>query len=390
MVHTLINDLPSREYTRKWICRLKSYPDHLRLRGSVVPTITPLIVLIALYAYGIGVMYISWGWQKIALSNSIVPVLSVVLGLLLAFRANTSYARYYEGRQLWQDLTSNVRNLARLVWVSIPEQSESDHVEKMRCMKLLLAFAIATKHYLRREYGIDYYDLEYLLPPHWVPATAGDKTGDLRHDEALVPDHLMETNEGGDHQEDIENHSTTVTSSNASSLRQRKTSPARSQFATDEDLPDESNSDMSLPLEIIFRMSLYMQQAKTSKKIDDVFSNNIITHLNNLNDCLAGMERIVNTPIPAVYVIHLKQSLALYLLAIPFTLISELNWWIVPTIILASFTLFGIDAIGAQIENPFGYNNNDLPLNSFCDSLRKEIEFIVYHLPCETTNAMMT
>ncbi|RCI04234.1 hypothetical protein CU098_003267, partial [Rhizopus stolonifer] len=301
------------------------------------------------------------------------------------FRANTSYARYYEGRQLWQDLTSNVRNLARLVWVSIPEQNESDHVEKMRCMKLLLAFAISTKHYLRGEYGVDYYDLEYLLPPHWEPATAGDSD----HDEAVVPDHLMETNEGGDHQDDIENQSSTVAGSNASSLRQRKKKAILSQFATDEDLPDEGDSDMSLPLEIIFRMSLYMQQAKTSKKIDDTFSNVIINHLNNLNDCLAGMERIVNTPIPAVYVIHLKQSLALYLLAIPFTLISELNWWIVPTIILASFTLFGIDAIGAQIENPFGYNNNDLPLNSFCDSLRKEIEFIVYHLPCETTNAML-
>lgn len=271
-------------------------------------------------------MYISWGWEKVAISNSIgkyksrkkiffvchylyrtVPALSVVLGLLLAFRANTSYARYYEGRQLWQDLTSNVRNLARLVWVSIPEQNEKDHTEKMRCMKLLLAFAISTKHYLRREYGIDYYDLEYLLPPHWEPATAADQTSDHHshhhHDEAVVPDHLMETNEGGDRLSDIENQSsTTVTAgSNASSLRQRKAS----QFVSDEDLPDEGNADMSLPLEIIFRMSLYMQQAKTSKKIDDTFSNVIINHLNNLNDCLAGMERIVNTPIPAVYVIHL-------------------------------------------------------------------------------------
>lgn len=105
---------------------------------------------------------------------------------------------------------------------------------------------------------------------------------------------------------------------------------------------------------------------------------------------------------------HRKQSLALYILAIPFTLVEQLKWWIIPTIILASFILFGIDAIGAQIgkclaqymkrlyahvlvllDNPFGYNNNDLPLNTFCDSLRKEIEFIVYHLPCETENAMM-
>ncbi|KAG1217217.1 hypothetical protein G6F35_009357 [Rhizopus arrhizus] len=291
-------------HTKRWIRQLKSYPDHLR---QVLPTITPLIILIAVYAYGIGIMYISWGWEKVAISNSIVPALSVVLGLLLAFRANTSYARYYEGRQLWQDLTSNVRNLARLVWVSIPEQNEKDHTEKMRCMKLLLAFAISTKHYLRREYGIDYYDLEYLLPPHWEPATAADQTSDHHshhhHDEAVVPDHLMETNEGGDRLSDIENQSsTTVTAgSNASSLRQRKAS----QFVSDEDLPDEGNADMSLPLEIIFRMSLYMQQAKTSKKIDDTFSNVIINHLNNLNDCLAGMERIVNTPIPAVYVIHL-------------------------------------------------------------------------------------
>jgi predicted membrane chloride channel (bestrophin family) len=41
--------------------------------------------------------------------------------------------------------------------------------------------------------------------------------------------------------------------------------------------------------------------------------------------------------------------LALYVLAIPVTLVEQLRWWIIPTIILASFILFGIDAIGAQI-----------------------------------------
>jgi putative membrane protein len=60
--------------------------------------------------------------------------------------------------------------------------------------------------------------------------------------------------------------------------------------------------------------------------------------------------------------------LALYLLAIPFTLISELKWWIVPTIILASFTLFGIDAIGAQIgkrkeESLIFFTHTDLSNN---------------------------
>ncbi|KAI9357816.1 Bestrophin, RFP-TM, chloride channel-domain-containing protein [Pilaira anomala] len=455
----LKHDLRPSNFSRRWIRKLKQYPDHLRLRGSVLPSILPLVLLTGVYAYFIGVMYITWGWTHVALSNSIVPVLSVVLGLLLAFRANTSYARYYEGRQLWQDLASNTRNLARLIWCSIPERTQNDHLEKMRCMKLLLAFAVATKHYLRREYGIDYYDLDYLLPPHWVPAAASDDNkayivkdyfgyssssssssssegGNTKEQEAEKSHHLLDASQGGDDIHDLGNqqcqdgddihdlgnqqcptssHTPVPSSSNTSTLdgvvqsptalldnscsttidkkekknkrRRRKRSTIK--FKTEEDLPDEGNSDMSLPLEIIFRMSLYMAQAKTNGKVDGIFTNVIITHLNNLNDCLAGMERIVNTPIPAAYVVHLKQSLTLYILAIPFTLVSQLEWWIVPTMILASFILFGIDAIGSQIANPFGYNTNDLPLNTFCDSLRKEIEFIVYHLPCETENAMV-
>ncbi|OBZ81990.1 hypothetical protein A0J61_09961 [Choanephora cucurbitarum] len=416
-VDHLVHDSTPAYYTRRWVKRISTYPDHLRVKGSVLPAILPLVILTGVYAYFIGVMYITWGWN-IALSNSIVPVLSVVLGLLLAFRANTSYARYYEGRQLWQDLSSNTRNLARLVWCSIPERTQNDHLEKMRCMKLLLAFAVATKHYLRRELGIDYYDLDYLLPPNWIPAAADDRLfiiqDESSDEEGVVVTSvkrdgsqgqgMLNVNEGGgDHIDDLDNQQlasgpassavSTVDNSGTSTIqdedRPRHQKKKKKRFVSDEDLPDEGNSDMSLPLEIIFRLSLYMEQAKSSGKIDGQFSNVIITHLNNLNDCLSGMERIVNTPIPAVYVVHLKQSVVLYILATPFTLIDQLGWWIVPTLVLAAFILFGIDAIGAQIDNPFGYNSNDFPLNTFCDALRKEIEFIVYHLPCETENAML-
>lgn len=261
-----------------------------------------------------------------------MPVLSVVLGLLLGFRANTSYARYYEGRQLWQDLASNTRNLARLIWCSIPERTQNDHLEKMRCMKLLLAFAVSTKHYLRREYGIDYYDLDYLLPPNWIPAAADDQLfvieDDSSDDEAVVvsnmpegsTSHLLDVNQGGDDIHDLGNQkcpsstnttapssaaTSTLDGTNPSAVSKPKKKKKHAKFISEEDLPDEGNSDMSLPLEIIFRMSLYMAQAKNAGKIDGTFSNVIITHLNNLNDSLSGMERIVNTPIPAVYVVHL-------------------------------------------------------------------------------------
>lgn len=51
------------------------------------------------------------------------------------------------------------------------------------------------------------------------------------------------------------------------------------------------------------------------------------------------------------HILHRKQSLILYTLAMPFTLVAEIGWWIIPTIILGSFILFGIDAIGSQIGN---------------------------------------
>ncbi|KAF7730677.1 hypothetical protein EC973_001626 [Apophysomyces ossiformis] len=398
--HAIQPDLPPGYHTSRWIRNLKSYPDHLRWKGSVWPTILPIVLMIAGYTYVIATLYLDYGYTNIALSNSVVPALSVVLGLLLAFRANTSYARYYEGRQLWQDLASNVRNLSRLIWCSIPERTQNDHLEKMRCMKLLLAFAVATKHHLRKEYGIDYFDLDYLLPPNWVPAAADDQE---QYGTGNTSTNPLGQQEHGQGQGQEQGPLAAATGDDPNDLANKKDRYAsvRRRFVSDEDLPDEGNSEMSLPLEILFRMSLYVQQAKDVGKIDGIFSGVIISHLNSLNDCLAGLERIVNTPIPAVYHIHLememyinywkrKQSLALYLLAIPFTLVAELKWWIVPIIVLASFTLHGIDAIGAQIENPFGYNDNDLPLNQFCDSLRKEIEFIVYFLPCETDNALMT
>lgn len=198
-------------------------------------------------------------------------------------------------------------------------------------MKLLLAFAVSTKHYLRREYGIDYYDLDYLLPPNWIPAAADDQLfiikDDSSDDDAVVvsnvaegsTSHLLDANQGGDDIHDLGNQkcpstapssSATSTLNGASSANHNQVSKSRkkkrhARFICEEDLPDEGNSDMSLPLEIIFRMSLYMAQAKTAGKIDGAFSNVIITHLNNLNDSLSGMERIVNTPIPAVYVVHL-------------------------------------------------------------------------------------
>ena len=71
-------------------------------------------------------------------------------------------------------------------------------------------------------------------------------------------------------------------------------------------------------------------------------------------DMLGNMERVANTPIPRSYSIHLKQTVTLYLFALPFTLVRDLEWRTIPIVTVVAFTLMGIEGIADQIEMPFG------------------------------------
>jgi len=94
-------------------------------------------------------------------------------------------------------------------------------------------------------------------------------------------------------------------------------------------------------------------------------------------DQMTSMERIANSPIPSfcwflasclatlplnhtsIDGIHLKQSVTLYLFALPFTLMNDLGWGTIPIVTVVAFTLMGIEGIADQIEVPFGEQTPD-------------------------------
>jgi len=113
-------------------------------------------VIVALNKYCSNIFYMGW-------SDGLVPILGVVTGLLLVFRTNTSYDRYYEGRRLWSQMMQVIRVLVRSIWTIVPEESGQDLVEKKSVTNILVAYAIASKHYLREEYSYDHKDLKDLI-----------------------------------------------------------------------------------------------------------------------------------------------------------------------------------------------------------------------------------
>jgi putative membrane protein len=137
----------------------------LRWQGSIAPIVLPGVLLCGGFGFFISLLDylgipVSWPGFDIVITN---VSYNLVLGLLLVFRTNTSYERFWEGRKAWGTITASIRNLGHLIWVSIAETEPTDREKKISTLRLLVAFAVATKLHLRQQ-AIDN-ELEALMTP---------------------------------------------------------------------------------------------------------------------------------------------------------------------------------------------------------------------------------
>jgi putative membrane protein len=276
----------------------------LQLRGSVLLAVLPRSLFCGFFGLLVTVLFNYSLPVSLPFLASLIP--NIVLGLLLVFRTNTAYDRYWEGRKFWGRIINDTRNLARHIWVAVREKQGSDRQEKIEALHLLVSFAAATRSHLRREAPGQ--DLKELLPPN--------------------------------------------------------------QFAKLQTLN-------SPPLQVAFWIGDYLQLQYQRDRLGIHQLTEMHNLLDSLVDSLGGCERILKTPMPIAYAIHLKQLLLLYCLSLPFQMVENLVWWTAPVVVLISFTLFGIEEIGIEIENPFGQDANDLPLDAICETVKHNIDEMI-------------
>jgi len=274
----------------------------LTLKGSVIPQVWRRVVIAMIFSAIITIIY------KIGLIGIHQPILgnlipSAVLGLLLVFRTNTSYDRFWEGRKVIGGIIISCRSLSRQIWVNIPEKTPTDTEEKKAAILLLAGFLIGTKLHLRNE-NLD---------------------GKLQS--IISQNQYLELKEV--------NH---------------------------------------IPLRIAKWIGDYFRKVYDMNYIDSIQLSTYNQILDSMVKDETACERILNTPIPLAYVIHLKHLLFFYCFALPFQLVAQLSWTTIPAVGIISFALLGIEAIGLEIENPFGYDPNDLPLDKMCDRLLFDLE----------------
>ncbi len=89
----------------------------------------------------------------------------------------------------------------------------------------------------------------------------------------------------------------------------------------------------------------------------------------SLGSVLAGCERIRLTPLPFAYTLLLHRTAYLYCFLMPFGLIDTVGLATPLVVAIVSYTFFGLDVLGEEIEEPFGTLVNDLPLTAMCRML---------------------
>jgi putative membrane protein len=80
----------------------------------------------------------------------------------------------------------------------------------------------------------------------------------------------------------------------------------------------------------------------------------------------AGCERIASTPIPFAYTLLLHRTAYLYCILLPFGLVDVIGIMTPVVVAIVCYTFFGLDALGDEIEQPFGMRAHHLPLDALC------------------------
>ncbi len=78
----------------------------------------------------------------------------------------------------------------------------------------------------------------------------------------------------------------------------------------------------------------------------------------------AGCERILTTPLPFAYSLLLHRTAFLFCGLLPFALADALGWGTPLATAIIAYAFFGLDALGDELEDPFGLTQNDLPLQA--------------------------
>ncbi|WP_120966485.1 bestrophin family protein [Comamonas sp. lk] len=272
------------------------------VRGSVLQRIMAVLAVNIVFAMLITVAHGMLFDVKIPVTTIPFTLIGLPLAIFLGFRNNTAYARYSEGRKLWGEILIHARTLTRQCQTLICFDHPPDPRQRASDARVRMV--------------------------HRVVAFA----------------HVLRAQ-----------------------LRGLGDDVAAQHWLTDEEwqrlqqLPLPQRTD-ALMLAMGHDLSRCVQQ----QRIDPCLAVAVDKTFTGLTTAAASCERIRNTPIPFSYSLLLHRTAHMYCFLLPFGLVDVTGFMTPFVVAIVAYTFYGLDALGDELEEPFGMESNDLALDSIC------------------------
>jgi len=266
-------------------------------------TLRKLIYVLIIYAlFSLLIVYLELHYTNFESTISIHSLIGFIIGLLLVFRTNTAYDRWWEGRKLVGALVNTSRNLALKLNAIIDEKDKS---KRQYYSKMISNYCYSFKEHLR-----------------------GQKN-------------LKELKSADDFQ-----------ISKLDGINHIPNAIAKDIFVKNKNLYD-------------------------SKTISGNILITIDEQTKAFTDIIGGCERIKKTPIPYSYNIFIKKFIFIYTITLPIGLATTFFYWTIPISIFILYVLSSLELLAEEIEDPFGVDQNDLPLDDICKTIEENVEEIL-------------
>lgn len=255
------------------------------------------LIYMGLFTLGVAYVEITYFPEATYLSQliAVYSLVGFVISLLLVFRTNTAYDRWWEGRKKWGEMVNDSRNLAVKISTLQFDKEENDFFRRM-----ISNFTYATKEHLRRNIDLDQLQL---------------------------------------------------------------TEPERKAL----------EHKTHVPIEIIHLMFKHMNKLKSEGKLSEMEYLAINHNLDSLISSLGGCERILNTPIPYSYSLFLKKFIFIYTTTLPLAFVTTFGYFSALIATFVFYVLVSMEVLAEEIEDPFGGDDNDLPTDQLCETIKRNV-----------------
>ena len=271
-------------------------------KADTVRKLMPLMLVMVIYSFGIAYLEIEvvhiTERSYVKNLSLLHTLLGFAISMLLVFRTNTAYDRWWEGRKLWGSLVNNSRNLSMKLNSFLPKEDDNN---RQFFSQAIPRFALELKLHLQSEAT----RLSLDENPH-----------------PEIPD-----------------------------------------FDRRKHMPNQ------VAMLIMDRVSLLHKQGKLNSEQLLVINGELTSFL----DICGACERIKNTPIPYSYSSFIKKFIFFYMVTLPIGYVFNLSYWVIPVVVFVFYVLASLELIAEEIEDPFGKDVNDLPMEKMSENIRKNV-----------------